>query len=222
MTVGELLAYVREVRPNTFSDAVLIGLINTVEGRIQTELLAVRSEQALRYEAADTEAELLVQQPYDDVYRWYVMSMVEYLLGEFSQYDMDRQMFESAWNSLATYICKAVRPAYGGRWSAPRVLTLVRGASASIIFQRMPLEDGDVGSLTVTFRQGGVAVLKLTEADGELRYEDGALTVLLSPDETELLYEGVAAVSWAASSRDGEAVYRSWPATRLMIRESEA
>lgn len=222
MTVGELFAFVREVRPNTFTDETLLHLLNEVEGRIQTELLLTQAEHAERYEPEDTEAELLVQPPYDGVYRWYLMSMVEYLLGETGQYDTDRQMFEAAWKSLANYVCKAVRPAYDRRRRPPRRLTLIRGASGTVTFFAMPLADGDVGSLTVTFRQGGGVLLQLTETDGRLLYEEQTLTVSLSAEDTALFAVGTAAVSWAAGSKDGEAVFRSWPATQLRIRESEA
>ena len=111
MTLNEILTNVKELKPNQFEDKVLLEWINTIEGKVENEVLCMREEderiKALGYkkytEETDRRTELLVPDPYTDLYRYYLFAMIDLTNEETDRYANDMLMFNNSWTEFANY-----------------------------------------------------------------------------------------------------------------------
>lgn len=111
MTLNEIITMVGELKPNQFEDNVLIGWLNAVEGKLITEVFSMREEDeriaALNYkkydEKTDMDTELLVQDPYTDLYKYYLFSMIDFTNEEMDRYTNSMLMFNNSWQEFVNY-----------------------------------------------------------------------------------------------------------------------
>lgn len=211
MNIQELLTLVRETRPNALSNSSLLRALNSIEGKVQTELLHLPTSDAVRYSAV-TAAELLLLPPHDRLYLYAMMSEVDYLLGETGLYQNDKTRADEAWEDLQLRICRRGQSAAVGE-----LLSLTAGADASVTLYGLGLADDDVSSITVTFAEQGSTVFTKTEADG-LIYENGELTVPLTAADTEQLHTGVTTAQASMVSGDEQVTVKSRK-LRILVRE---
>ena len=111
MTLNEILTNVKELKPNQFEDKALLEWINTIEGKVENEVLCMREEderiKTLGYkkytEETDMRTELLVPDPYTDLYRYYLFAMIDLTNEETDRYANDMLMFNNSWTEFANY-----------------------------------------------------------------------------------------------------------------------
>ena len=211
MNIQELLTLVRETRPNGLSNASLLRAVNSLEGRVQTELLHFAPDDTVSYSAVSA-AELLLRPPHDRLYLYAMMSEVDYLLGETSLYQNDKIRADEAWEDLKLRLCRRGQSSVFGE-----LLTLAAGTAASLSFEDLGLADDDVSAVTVTFAERGSTAFTKTE-DDDLSYSGGVLTVPLTAEDTALLHAGVTTVKAILVSADGEATVKS-RAVRILVKE---
>ncbi len=211
MNIQQLLALVRETRPNALSNDSLLSALNSIEQRVQTELLHLQEEDAVNYSAVSA-AELLLRPPHDRLYLYAMMSEVDYLLGEADLYQNDKLRADEAWEDLALRLCRRGQSSVFGE-----LLTLAAGTAATLSFDDLGLEDGDVSRITVTFTERGSTAFEKTEED-DLSYAGGTLTVPLTAEDTALLHNGVTTAKAVLVSADGEATVKS-RSVRILVKE---
>lgn len=111
MTINGLITEVDDLKPNAYEDAQKIRWLNKVEGRIYHEIIKNRTtdERLEEYEYREFEenvsmdTELLAQEPYSDLYIYYLMSMIDMHNEEYERYQNASQMFNEAYQSFANY-----------------------------------------------------------------------------------------------------------------------
>lgn len=111
MTVNELITMVGELKPNQFEDNVLIGWLNMVEGKLMNEVFYMREEDeritALNYskydEKTNMDTELLAPDPYTDLYKYYLFSMIDFTNEEMDRYTNSMLMFNNSWQEFVNY-----------------------------------------------------------------------------------------------------------------------
>ena len=111
MTVNELITMVGELKPNQFEDNVLIGWLNTVEGKLMNEVFCMREEDeritALDYskydEKTSMDTELLAPDPYTDLDKYYLFSMIDFTNEEMDRYTNSMLMFNNSWQEFVNY-----------------------------------------------------------------------------------------------------------------------
>ncbi|MGF6376850.1 hypothetical protein M2140_001928 [Clostridiales Family XIII bacterium PM5-7] len=104
MKVGEVLAHVNEVKPNPYTQELLLGWLNDIEAKIQTEALETKPEGVHIYELPqDLDAEMILPRPYDECYKLYVQAQIDFALQEFGTYNNTMQMFNAAFNEAKKY-----------------------------------------------------------------------------------------------------------------------
>lgn len=107
MTVNDVLSFVDEMKPNVISDEVKIAWLNTVERKIFTNIVSNYEnpdeiEQKTLGEE-DKGVELIAPEEYADVYRYYLMSKIDFRNQETDLYMNDAQMFNAAYIEFANY-----------------------------------------------------------------------------------------------------------------------
>ena len=84
MIVRELLEIIDATKQNEVPDNLKLQWINDVEGRVQCEIHKVKPEM-VRVVASD-EDELTLPQPYCSAYTLFIVSMIEFAEGNYSDY----------------------------------------------------------------------------------------------------------------------------------------
>ena len=88
MNLSELIEQVKEEKPNAFKEAKLISFINEIESDVQEEL-DLPQVARVKYVSieADGDKQLLVESPYDRLYKSYLKAMIDYSNEEYQSYE---------------------------------------------------------------------------------------------------------------------------------------
>ena len=112
MTVSQVIEAVDEVKPNAFSNEEKVRWLNEVEGKVQTEVLLLASEEIITYTyEKNKDAELLVQPPHDKLYPAYLEARVDYANGEYDKYQNTMQMFNAFFGEFVRWFATIYSPA---------------------------------------------------------------------------------------------------------------
>lgn len=117
MRIEEVLAYVDETKPHQYDDRTLIAWLNNLEGRIVKEVIETHeSEETIEfngYTEDDMSKELLVPEPYTDLYAYYLFAMIDFHNGEFDRYTDSRIMFNNALSEFKRWYNRNHMPVSG-------------------------------------------------------------------------------------------------------------
>lgn len=117
MKIGELIAYVTELKGREFSPAVYDAWLNEVEGLVQTRIHLVPEGSVVRLvrDAEDPDAfdntELSVPFPYDKLYAPYIEGKIDFANGEYERYENSMAMFEKFFTEYMAHYAQVHRPA---------------------------------------------------------------------------------------------------------------
>lgn len=104
MTVNEVLAKVKDGKPNAYSDESLNDMINDCEAMMQRELMLTAPDEIIQYAwPDDRDNELILPRPYDMVYVYYVTMMIEFRQEEYEAYNNTKLMFEAQYQDAKGY-----------------------------------------------------------------------------------------------------------------------
>ena len=112
MTARQIIDYVDEIKPNAFSDAVKLRWLNTLEGRVATEVMLMPQQQVpeLMLRLTDTP---MVEPPYDDIYTSWLEAKIDEANGEYNKYANTAAVFNSAWSGFVCWFAQTYDPAQG-------------------------------------------------------------------------------------------------------------
>ena len=111
MTINDLITEVDDLKTNQYSDEQKVRWINEIEGRILDEIIRNRKiredeeipDEVYYDEEIDMDTELLVKEPYSDLYRYYLFSMIDLSNEEYDRYQNSAVMFNNRYQSFADY-----------------------------------------------------------------------------------------------------------------------
>lgn len=104
MKLYEAIERVKAEKPNAYGDEVLVKWINQIEKLAQTEIMGRDPEDIIEYDWKENgDTELLIPDPYDDTYIHYVKAMIDYNNKEYTSYNYNSQMFNSAYRAFAAW-----------------------------------------------------------------------------------------------------------------------
>lgn len=107
MTINEAIAMVDKLKPNQYDEAQKIAWLSQLDGKIFLELLKTHEGSAIDsftgYESdVDTGTELLVGFPFaQDVYNYYLQSMIDRENGEIAKFNQSAPLFNEAYQAYA-------------------------------------------------------------------------------------------------------------------------
>lgn len=109
MTVSEALARVKEVKPNPFTDEMLLNWLNDFEAKVQTDT-KVKDPQGVDIYTLpeDLNTVLLLPRPYDECYPLYIQAQIDFALQEFDTYNNSVQMFNTAYTEAKRYFVQHI------------------------------------------------------------------------------------------------------------------
>ena len=104
MTVNEVLAKVKDRKPNAYSDESLNDRLNDCEAMVQRELLLTVPDEIVQYEyPEDRDKELILPRPYDELYVTYIIMQIQFDQEEYGAYNNSNAMFTAQYQSAQSY-----------------------------------------------------------------------------------------------------------------------
>jgi hypothetical protein len=104
MNISEAISLVNTLKPNQYSDSQKIAWLSQLDGKIFLELIKTHMggiDAFHGYTAdVDLETELLVEFPFSqEIYNYYLQSMIDRENGEVSKYNQSAAMFNEAYQA---------------------------------------------------------------------------------------------------------------------------
>lgn len=106
MNVRELLAHIDQIRPNAYTDAEKIDMLNTIEGRVYTDIFLKAKDfegEFIPFREGEEDRELAVPVPFTDLYVFYLASMIDFYNGDSGRYNDSVVLYNKAWDDYAAY-----------------------------------------------------------------------------------------------------------------------
>ena len=164
MTITESILQTDAIRPNSIDEDVKTTLLNQLDNRIRANIWLCGPNDFMKYKwPEDKDRELIVQEPFDDLYVHFLCSRIDYMTENYESYQNTHAMFETKIREYTRWFAENYEPA------------LSRGVSLVGIF------DSDDTELTWVLPQE--AILTRLELVIEEPFEDGTVLLL---DEKEL------------------------------------
>lgn len=123
MTVGEVLALVDEIRPNTFDENLKILWLSELEGRIFNDVILTHEHDLVEneegelveptftgYDETSENEELIAPNTYSDLYRNYLFTMMDYSTGETERYTNSMLMFNNSYQQFTDWYNRNHKP----------------------------------------------------------------------------------------------------------------
>ena len=113
MNVREILAMVDQLRPNAYTDGEKIALLNTIEGRVYTDIYQKAEDFEGEFEPfaeGEEERELSVPVPFTDLYLYYIASRIDYFNGDVGRYNDSIVLYNDAWDMFASHYRENHKP----------------------------------------------------------------------------------------------------------------
>lgn len=114
MKLGKIIELVNELKPNAYSEEHLTRWVTDVENyAIEGVFNRIdgRNYEYVQYEyEKDRETELLIPEPYEEVYVHYLCSKIDYWDREMEAYNNSASMYNAAYKNFAAYMRRNYRP----------------------------------------------------------------------------------------------------------------
>ena len=113
MKLREILTTVDQLRPNAYTDAEKIQWLNTIEGRVYTDIFQKAEGfegEFVPFEEGQEERELAVPVPFTDLYTFFLMSRIDFLNGDSGRYNDTMVLLQNAWDEYAAYYRENNKP----------------------------------------------------------------------------------------------------------------
>lgn len=104
-SINEVLERVQRARPDAVDDREKAQWLIELDGQIYNDLTKEGAPDGKPPEAypKDGDKDLLVPSPYDRLYDWYVMAMVEFLMRDYEEYQNSYAVFNQAMNEFKAH-----------------------------------------------------------------------------------------------------------------------
>lgn len=109
MTIQDCIDIVDEMKPNMMSRALKVRYLSEIEGLIWDEIVTKHEHgpelnaKPAYTEETDVNTVLIVPDPYSMVYTYWMMSKIDIQNQEDARYNIDRQHFENAYDTMSDW-----------------------------------------------------------------------------------------------------------------------
>lgn len=126
MTINEAIAQVNALKPNTYDDAIKVAWLSNLDGQIYVECIRTHEgaediAMPLYDKDVDMDTELLVKEPYSDLYVKYMAAQIDYHNAEFGRYGNSMVMFNASLDDFYAWYTRTHMPIQPfGVWTGVR------------------------------------------------------------------------------------------------------
>ena len=121
MTIEKILQDMKELLPSAISDEMLIRWLSALDGQIKIEIIDTHEGgETVDFkgynETTDPHQELLVREPYDEIYRHWLTAQVHYANEELERYNAAAELFNKAYDAYEAWYNRTHMPKQRGNW----------------------------------------------------------------------------------------------------------
>lgn len=121
MRLGELIEMVIRTRGRQYSEDIMTGWLNEIEGQVIDEVINKAEGYDLEFKPMtydlDAERELSIPDRFQDVYINYMLSKIDFHNQETERYNNDVVMYNSAYDAFASWFKQNHMPKRGAIFS---------------------------------------------------------------------------------------------------------
>ena len=114
MKVREAIDRIDGLKHNTYSTVEKLDWLNRLDGMIKREIIDTHeggdSVSFEGYTDRDMEKDLLIGNPYDEMYVRWLEAQIDYYNGEIARYNNSMMMYQAAYDSYARYYNRSHMP----------------------------------------------------------------------------------------------------------------
>ena len=108
MTIIEAINQIDTLKPNTYSQNDKVRWLSCLDGKVKEEIIDTHEGgEDVSFSGYDASTPLsdplLVTEPYDDVYRYWLEAQIDYANGEYTKYNNSMSMFNEAYSAYERY-----------------------------------------------------------------------------------------------------------------------
>lgn len=116
MKIGDVIAWVDEIKPNAFDERAKVEWLGTLDGKVLTEVFLMfpgdLTKPPYKY-PEDMETALLAEPPHDDIYSPWLQAQIDMANGEYNKYANTMAMFNACWVNFCRWFADTYNPAQG-------------------------------------------------------------------------------------------------------------
>ena len=114
MKAKEIIELTDELKPNQYSENLKLGWLSTLDIQIYGDVMLTHEDCAVEAFSGHTDIndELLVGEPYSDMYRYYLESMIDYANQEIAKYNNSSSMFQARYSDFCKYYNRTHMPVH--------------------------------------------------------------------------------------------------------------
>lgn len=112
-TINDVLTEVDELKPNQYDDWLKIKWLSNLELRVVNEVFNTHEDTQVVFDGftdADIDTELLVPEPYSELYKYYLFSMIDFNNQETDRYVNSTTMFNASYRDFVDYFNRTHKP----------------------------------------------------------------------------------------------------------------
>ena len=116
MTIQEALDTADEMKANMMKPRLKLKYLTEIEQLIHGEIVmkhehtAEQEAKPVYTEDTDPQTELIIPEPYSDVYPKYLLTMIDWQNQEDARYNVDRAIFENAYDTMSDWYTRNHMP----------------------------------------------------------------------------------------------------------------
>jgi hypothetical protein len=108
-TINEVIERNDKIKPNAYSNQVKAGWLYRLDSRISADIMHTDPPAEYKF-PEDGDKTLLVPEPYDELYDYYVQAMIDFYNKEINSYNNSMVMYNSAVQTYARYYIQHNEP----------------------------------------------------------------------------------------------------------------
>ena len=98
-TINSVIENTAKLHPDTIPDAIKCRWLSELDGKIMRETMQKNEFKPYSF-PEDGERELVVGEPYDNIYELYLIAMSDFFSGEMANYSASAILFEQAYSEF--------------------------------------------------------------------------------------------------------------------------
>jgi hypothetical protein len=114
MTLQEAISNIDNLKPNQYTYPQKISWLSELDGKLYNEIIATHEfnedEETIDWnpysEQTDPSLELIVGEPYEKIYEYWLAAKIDYWNGETVRYNNDMAMYNTAYQEYANWYNK--------------------------------------------------------------------------------------------------------------------
>lgn len=214
MTIREVIGFVDEIFPNTFSSETKTRWLSQCDAAIWNDVMLLPAWMFPGYTfELDADLPLLVPNAYDELYVYWVSAQMHKALAELPEYANDAQLYNALRTRFVIWYADTFDPAHGGVMPLPSG-PVVRQGETTTMTVHLPYPEDQISELHIRITNGTES-FSISKTD--VTFDGQTARYVFSSAQTMAMEPGVWIISLYGVTTDAERFEPVGNAMRLYL-----